>query len=221
MGRPSTRSAQHLFLNRRRIRSNFGYNYLSPAAPLLAPPSSMPSTVPTTDSAFLFRFLRTTSQLATRITRLTGQISSPSLPTLFFNLRNRVSYIDNYMLSIQRQLTGAALLPVSYVGNQGTSRTHARLSQPRQSCYLPELSSVSGPFGEDNPYTIGTGQTYQGTRVGQGPEHQENTSDSSIANSNYDPLGTTPRYNRHLLYAHGTMGASAGTSPRGSGCCSA
>jgi hypothetical protein len=56
---------------------------------------------------------------------------------------------------------------------------------------------VSGPFGEDNPYTIGTGQTYQGTRVEQGPEHQENTSDSSIANSNYDPLETTPWYNRH------------------------
>jgi hypothetical protein len=48
------------------------------------------------------------------------------------------------MLSIQRQLTGAALLPVSY-----------------------------------------------------GPEHQENTSDSSIANSNYDPLETTPWYDRH------------------------
>ncbi len=53
-----------------------------------------------------------------------------------------------------------------------------------------------GPFGEDSTYTNTAGQTIQGTRVGQGPDYGNNTSDSSIANSNYNALETTVRY-RH------------------------
>ncbi len=37
----------------------------------------------------------------------------------------------------------------------------------------------------------------QGTRVGQGPNYGENTADKSIANSNYNALETTLRYQHH------------------------
>jgi hypothetical protein len=48
---------------------------------------------------------------------ITNEIQISADP--FFNHRNRMPYLNNYMLSFQRQLTGAALLAVSYVGNQG------------------------------------------------------------------------------------------------------
>jgi hypothetical protein len=37
----------------------------------------------------------------------------------------------------------------------------------------------------------------QGTRVGQGPDYGENTADKSVANSNYNALETTLRYQLH------------------------
>jgi hypothetical protein len=62
-----------------------------------------------------------------------------------------------------------------------------------------------GPFGEDTTYANATGQTIYGTRSGQnnigplvgaGENYGENTSDSSVTNSNYNALETTLRYQR-------------------------
>jgi hypothetical protein len=104
-----------------------------------------------------------------------------------------VPYTDNYMLSIQRQITPQSILTVSYVGNQGhriLALVSANPGNPALCLSLPGC----GPFGEDSTYTDVDGNTVQGTRVGQGPDYGENTSDSSIANSTYDALETTLRY---------------------------
>jgi hypothetical protein len=88
------------------------------------------------------------------------------------------------------------LLTVSYVGNQGhhiLTLVSANPGDPALCLSLPGC----GPFGEDSPYTDGSGKTYQGTRVGQGPLYGENTADKSIANSNYNSLETTLRYQAH------------------------
>jgi hypothetical protein len=133
----------------------------------------------------------------------------------FFDYRNRVPYISNYMFSIQRQITPHAVLTVSYVGNQGHRVLAVVSANPGNPALCLSLPGC-GPFGEDSNYTTSTGQTVFGTRSGQnagalvGPSSEnygENTSDSSIAHSNYNALESTLRYQHHgsqflLSYAY-------------------
>lgn len=100
------------------------------------------------------------------------------------------------MLSLQRQITRHMVLTTSYVGNQGhriLALVPANLGNPALCLSL----SGCGPFGEDSTYTNSAGQTVQGTRVGQGRDYGENTADKSVANSNYNALETTLRYEEH------------------------
>ena len=111
----------------------------------------------------------------------------------FFNHNNRAAYTGNYMLSIQRQITRDSLLTVSYVGNQGhriLALVSANPGDPALCLSLPGC----GPFGEDSPYTNSERTNNTGNPRGQGPDYGENTSDSSVANSNYNALETTLRY---------------------------
>lgn len=176
----------------------FGYNYLSPAPPLLATPFINAGNGTNNGQRFPFPFPPHNVSASNPDNSVDWANLTPISADPFFNRRNRVPYLSNYMLSFQRQLTNAAVLTVSYVGNQGHRELALVSVNPGDQAFCLSLASVGcGPFGEDNTYTTGTGQVYQGTRVGQGPSYQENTSDSSIANSNYNALETTLRYNRH------------------------
>jgi hypothetical protein len=81
----------------------------------------------------------------------------------FFNRANRVPYMNNYMLSIQRQISSSTLLTMTCVGNQGhcvlavadANLGNAALCQSIAGC---------GQFGEDNNYTTADGETIYGTR---------------------------------------------------------
>lgn len=97
------------------------------------------------------------------------------------------------MLSIQREITRNLVFTASYVGNQG----HRLLTLVSVNVGNPELCLSlpgCGPFGEDGTYTNSSGRTVQGTRIGQGPAYGNNTADKSIANSNYNALQTTLKY---------------------------
>jgi hypothetical protein len=83
--------------------------------------------------------------------------SSPS-----FYYGNRLPYAENYELSFQRQLTGADLLTLSYVGTQG----HRLLASESANPGDPALCLATpgcGPTGESNIYINGTTVTL-GTR---------------------------------------------------------
>jgi hypothetical protein len=106
------------------------------------------------------------------------------------------------MLSLQRQITSAGLLTVSYAGNQahhilvlvpqnvGNAALCLNLSQA--SAVAPG-SAACGPFGEDAQYTSASGKVYQGTRVGLGPNYGSITAQKTIGNSNYNSLQSTFR----------------------------
>src|SRR6202042_1123680 len=111
----------------------------------------------------------------------------------FFYYRNRVPYVSSYMFSFQRQITRDALLTVSYVGNQGHHILTLVSANPGDPALCLSLDGC-GPFGEDSTYINSARKTVQGTRVGQGPDYGENTADKSVANSNYNALETTLRY---------------------------
>jgi Carboxypeptidase regulatory-like domain len=83
-----------------------------------------------------------------------------SSPAFFYG--NRLPYTENYELSFQRQLTGADLLTLSYVGTQG----HRLLSSKSANPGDPALCLATpgcGPTGESNIYINGTSVTL-GTR---------------------------------------------------------
>ncbi len=64
------------------------------------------------------------------------------------------------------------------------------LSQPSE---VAPGSPTCGPFAEDAHITSSTGQLYQGTRVGLGPDYGKNNAQKTIANSNYNALETNLR----------------------------
>jgi hypothetical protein len=184
----------------------FGYNYLSPGPPLLATPFITAASGVDNGQRFPFPFPPHNVSASHPDNSVDWANIVPLAADPFFYYRNRAPYIDNYMFSIQRQITSTTLLTVSYVGNQGhhiLTLASANPGNPARCLSLPGC----GPFGEDTTYTNHAGQTVQGTRVGQGPEYGENTSDESVANSNYNALESTLRYRRNgsqflLSYAY-------------------
>ena len=174
----------------------FGFNYLSPGPPLLAQPFITAATGFNNGQRFPFPFPSHGVSASNPDTSVNWANFLPLAADPFFSHNNRAAYTSNYMLSIQRQITRETLLTASYVGNQGhriLALVSANPGNPALCLSLPGC----GPFGEDSPYINGAGQTIQGTRVGQGPDYGENTSDSSIANSSYNALETTLRYQHH------------------------
>ncbi len=182
----------------------FGYNYLSPAPPMLATPFITAATGVNNGQRFPFPFPPHTVSRSNPDNSVNWSNFLPISADPFFYYQNRVPYTENYMLSIQRKIAQNILLTGSYSGNQGhhiLTLVSANPGNPALCLSLPGC----GPFGEDSTYTNSDGQTVHGTRVGQGPNYGENTADKSIANSNYNALETTLDYhyrNSQLLLSY-------------------
>jgi Carboxypeptidase regulatory-like domain len=174
----------------------FGFNYLSPGPPLLATPFITAATGFNNGQRFPFPFPSHKVSVSNPDTSVNWSNFTPLAADPFFYYRNRAPYINNYMFSVQRQITTNTLLTMSYVGNQGHRILSLVSANPGNPALCLSLSGC-GPFGEDSTYTNSAGQTVQGTRVGQGPNYGENTADKSTANSNYNALETTLRYRHH------------------------
>jgi len=182
----------------------YGFNYLSPAPPLMATPFVTAATGVNNGQRFPFPFPPHNVSRTNPDTSVNWANFAPLAADPFFYYRNQVPYISNYMLSVQREIASRALLTMSYVGNQGhriLAVSSVNLGNPGLCLSLP----ACGPFGEDTTYTSATGQTIYGTRTGQssvgapittGPNYGENTADRSMANSNYNAFQTTLRYQR-------------------------
>ena len=181
----------------------FGYNYLSPAPPLLAKPFVSAASGFDNGQRFPFPFPPHNVSAKHPDTSINWANFAPLSADPFFDHRNRAPYIDNYMLSLQRQITSQTLLTFSYVGNQGHRIPAVVAANPGDPALCRSLPGC-GPFGEDSTYISSTGKTVRGTRigqtggplVGQGENYGENTDDATIANSNFNALESTLRY-RH------------------------
>ncbi len=181
----------------------FGYNYLSPAPPLTATPFISAATGVDNGQRFPFPFPAHNVSASHPDASINWANFAPLAADPFFDVTNRVPYVSNYMLSVQRQITQRALLTASYVGNQGhriPTVVSVNLGNPSLCLSLRGC----GPFREDITYTTSGGQTINGTRAGQnsGPEagqgenYGENTADTTIANSSYNAFEATLRYRR-------------------------
>jgi hypothetical protein len=116
---------------------------------------------------------------------------------------NTYPYTENYFLSIQRQFGQRMMFSASYVGSQahhlllvysnnpGNPALCLSLSQPNE---VAPGTPTCGPYGESTIYTSASGQVYNGTRQGLGPNFGNDDYDASIGNANYNALQLTLRY---------------------------
>ncbi len=174
----------------------FGYNYLSPAPPLFDQPFITAATGVNNGQRFPVILPPSTVSAQHPDTSINWSNYVPLSADPFFDHNVRMPYLESFMLSFERQITKAMLLTVSYAGNQGHHQLALVSVNPGDPALCLHLSGC-GPFGEDSTYTDANGNTVPGTRVGQGPLYGENTSDNSIASSNYNALEGTLRYNQN------------------------
>jgi hypothetical protein len=162
----------------------FGYNYLSPAPPLLATPFINAATGVENTDPFPLNFPPHNVSQSNPFTAFNWPAVTPIAADPYFYDRNAVPYTENYMFSIQRQLRGNSLLTVSYAGNQGH---HLLVDVPTNigdPALCLQLAPACGPFGEDA----------HATRVGLGPGYGSMTAQKTIGNSNYNALEASYRW---------------------------
>jgi len=91
----------------------------------------------------------------------------------YYYYKNKMPYVQEWELSLQRQLGTATVLSVNYVGTVGRQLLTFLESNPGNQALCLQLmnpanlapgSTPCGPYGEDSVYTTASGQTVNGTR---------------------------------------------------------
>ncbi len=115
----------------------------------------------------------------------------------YFYPRNVIPYVEEYELSLQRQLGSATVLGVSYVGNAGRHLLTFEDSNPADPALCLQLSNPAnagptsptcGPYGEDSVYTTAAGETVAGTRPTFGINFGSNPYMKTVVSSSFNSL---------------------------------
>ena len=158
----------------------FGYTYLSPAPPLFATPFTNAGDGVQNTNPFPFTFPPHNVSAQNPYTSFNFAAVTPINADPYFFYRNSVPYTENYMLSLQRQITSGSLLTISYAGNQGHHLlvlVPTNTGNPALCLTLPGC----GPFAEN------------GARTGLGPNYGPMTAQETVGNSNYNSLEASLR----------------------------
>lgn len=182
----------------------YGYDYDSLAPPLFATPFVTAATGRNVGQRFPLALPLLGASVSNPSASVNWSQFLPITGVPSFSRENVPPYAENFMLSIQRELTRATVLSVSYVGTQGhhllvlvpanpgNPALCLSLSQP--SDVLPGTSTC-GPFGESNVYTAASGQVIEGTRGPFSSQFAAVSLQKTIANSNYNALELSLRHN--------------------------
>jgi hypothetical protein len=127
----------------------------------------------------------------------------PAYPTT-----NRIPYTEEYMFSIQRQLSSNTVFSASYVGAQGhrlLALVEANPGDPALCLQLMNPANLApgqtpcGPFLEGNTYITASNERINGTRGPLGSNFGSDTNQATIGNSNYNALEVTLRHSSGRL----------------------
>jgi hypothetical protein len=111
-----------------------------------------------------------------------------------YDIHNRVPYAEHYNFTIQRQLSGATVLTLAYVGTQG----HRLIAEEEANPGNPGLclsltgsgvkpgTAQCGPHGENGIYTRPDGTIVNGTRGPLGPAFASDSYTRNFASSSYN-----------------------------------
>ncbi len=150
----------------------YGYFYQSPVPPLLSSPFIDRATGHFEGIKFPFTFPPSNVSPQHPATYDFAQLL-PLSGIDFLYPKNRVPYVQNFELSIQRQLGTSTVLTISYVGTTGRELTTSVEANPGDAALCLSLSKPAdvapgsptcGPFGEQNVYTRASGEIVNSTR---------------------------------------------------------
>jgi hypothetical protein len=183
----------------------FGITYSSPAPPLFATPFVTASTGQFPGQPFPVSLV--TRQASSRYPdpNVDWQQFEPINGIPAYAATNRIPYVEEYMLSLERQLGGNTVFSASYVGTQSHRllvMVEANPGDPALCLFLNNPANLQtqnppqtpcGPFQESNLYTTVSGQTIHGTRGPLGFNFGSDTNQSTIGKSNYNSLQVSLR----------------------------
>ena len=181
----------------------FGITYSSPAPPLFAAPFVVASTGQDLGQPFPQALVTSVPTQSHPDANVNWSQYEPITGIPAYAATNRIPYVEEYMLSVERQIGAKTVVSASYVGTQGHRllvMEEANPGNPSLCLSLSQPSDVApgsptcGPFGEGNILTTATGQVINGTRGPLGPEFGSDTLQKTIGRSNFNALELSVRH---------------------------
>ena len=186
----------------------FGITYSSPAPPLFATPFITASNRQNQGQPFPVVLATRKASRSNPDPNINWSQYEPISGIPGYAATNRVPYVDEEMLSLERQFGANTVLSVNYVGTQGhrlLTMVEANPGNPALCLSLSQPSEVApgsatcGPFGESNVFTAASGQIIDGTRGPLGFNFGSDTEQAAIGNSNYHALQVAVRHTSKRL----------------------
>jgi hypothetical protein len=121
----------------------------------------------------------------------------------YFYPHNVVPYVQEFELSLQRQIGPSTVVTTSYVGSVGRHLLTFEESNPGNPALCALLSNPAnvapnsptcGPFGESTVYTLANGQTVNGTRQAFGINFGSNPFMETVASSSFNSLQVSVKH---------------------------
>jgi Carboxypeptidase regulatory-like domain/TonB dependent receptor len=208
----------------------YGYYYSSPTYPLFATPYVDRQTGHVEGQRFPVVFPPPNTSPKNPDTSIDWAQFEP-IDSPGFSPANRVPYVEEYSLSLQRGIGARTVLSLNYVGTQGHKLLGNVESNPgnpalclsvSQANQVASGSPICGPFGENNVYTTTTGQVINGTRAPLGIEFGANALSVTQADSNFNSAQVTLHHSAGALqfllgYTYSRSFDNASASSGGSG----
>jgi hypothetical protein len=184
----------------------FGITYSSPAPPLFATPFVTASSGEFQGQPFPVALVTQMASSSHPNSKVNWPQYEPITGVPGYAATNRIPYVEEYMLSVQRQLGENTVLSASYVGtrshrllvmeeaNPGNPSLCLFLSNPANLAPEQPPQTPCGPFQESNVFTTVSGQVINGTRGPLGPNFGSDTNQTTIGKSNYNALQLSLRH---------------------------
>jgi Carboxypeptidase regulatory-like domain len=187
--------------------SYYSVNTTELATPFVDRPSAVPAGV-----KFPFVFPPTNVSPKNPDTTFNWAGATPIGGSDYYYYKNKMPYVQEWELSLQRQLGTTTVLSVNYVGTVGRQLLTFEESNPGDQAlclFLNNPANVApnttpcGPTGEDQIYTTASGQTVNGTRPAFGINFNSNPYMKTAVSSSYNSLQVslehTEKYGNFLI----------------------
>ena len=191
----------------------FGITYSSPAPPLFATPFITASTGHNQGQPFPVALVTQGASRNHPDPNVDWSRYEPISGIPGYAATNRIPYVEEYNLSLERQFGANTVLSASYVGSQSHRLLVMEEANPGNPALCLSLSQTSdvalgsptcGPFGESNVFTTASQQVIHGTRGPLGPNFGSDTYQTTIGKANYNALQLS------LRHTSGRLEVSAG-----------
>jgi hypothetical protein len=182
----------------------YGLYFADPDLTLLASPYIVRTNGQNQGPKFPFTFPPSNSSPKNPDTTFNWTQATPIDGSDYFYPKNVVPYMQEFELSLQRQIGASTVLTTSYVASVGRHLLTFEESNPGNqalclflgnSANLAPNSPTCGPFGESTVYTLANGQNVNGTRQTFGINFGSNPFMETVANSSFNSLQVSVKHN--------------------------